>query len=98
MRTQPRIKRVLFEPNKRLARDPVAEPAASRNCAKMRESRGNDISLIARIPLPERGIQIDKPPCFRIGHALLERFRDPGIIIFHDELGDLCPFARGEGL
>jgi hypothetical protein len=60
-------------------------------------AHGNDISFIARIPLPERGIQLDKSPGFRIGHALLERFGDPRIIIFHNELSDSCPLAGGKG-
>jgi hypothetical protein len=54
-------------------------------------------SATTGIRLIERCIQVYKPPGFRIGHALLERFRNPGIVIFHDKLGDLCPFAGGKG-
>jgi hypothetical protein len=71
--------------------------AALRNCAKTRESHESDISLITGIRLIERRIQVDKPAGFRIGHALFERFRDPGIIIFRDKLGDLRPLASGKG-
>jgi hypothetical protein len=98
VRTQTRVKRVLFENKKRLGvRDAVAARAAFRNCAKTRESRGNDISLITGIRLIERCIQVDKSSSFRIGHPLLERLRDPGIVIFHDKLGGSYPFARGKG-
>ena len=79
------------------ARDSVAGLTAFQNCAKTRESRENDISLITGIRLIERCIQVYKSPSFRIGHALLERFRDPRIVIFHDKLSDLCPFARWKG-
>jgi len=62
-----------------------------------RELRGNDTSFIARIRLIECGIEVDKSSRFSVGHALLESFGDPGIIIFHDELGDLRSFTRGKG-
>jgi hypothetical protein len=64
---------------------------------KTRESHESDTSLITGIRLIEHRIQVDKSPGFRIGHALFERFMDPGIIIFHDKLGDLRPLAGGKG-
>ena len=97
MGTQARIERVLFENSERDARDAVAQGAACRSYAKMRESRGTDISFITGIRLAKRSIQVDKSASFRIGHALLERFRDPGIVIFHDKFRDLRPLARGKG-
>jgi len=46
----------------------------------------------------ERGIQVYKSASFRIGHSLLKRFRDSGVIVFYDEFDDLCTFAGWKGL
>lgn len=54
--------------------------------------------MIAWIRLVQRGIQVDQLASFRLGHSLLKRFRDPGIIVFHHEPGDLGPFASGKSL
>lgn len=64
-----------------------------------RASRGGaDISFITRIRLIQRGIQVYKSASFRIGHPLLERFGDPGVVVFYDEFRDLCAFAGRKGL
>ncbi len=46
----------------------------------------------------ERGIQVNKTSAFRVGHALLERFGYPRIVVSRDKLGDLCAFAGGQGV
>src|SRR6266542_1733711 len=80
--TQAWMKRVLLENKKRLACVYlVAGETTFQNCAKTRESLGNDISFIAWIRLVECGIQIDKSSRLGIGHALLEGLGDPRIII-----------------
>ncbi len=70
---------------------------SEREIASQPESRGTDISFITRVRLIQRGIQVYKSAGFCIGHPLLERFRDPGVIVFHDEFGDLCTFAGWKG-
>jgi hypothetical protein len=70
---------------------------SEREIASQPESRGIDISFITRIRLIQRGIQVYKSASFCIGHALFERFRDPGVIVFHDKFRDLRPLAGGKG-
>ena len=58
----------------------------------------SDISLIAGVRFLERGIQIDEPSSLRIGDPFLKGFRNPRIIILHDELGHLRPFTWRKSL
>ena len=69
---------------------------SEREIASQPESRGNAISFIAGIRLIERGIQINKPAGFCIGHSSLERFGDPRVIVFYYKFRDLRPLARGK--
>ena len=71
---------------------------SEREIASQPESRGTDISFITRIRLIQRRIQVYKSARFCIGHSLLERFRDPGVIVFHDKFRDLRSLACGKGL
>jgi hypothetical protein len=96
---QSRIKWILFENKKRLARATLLlRRAAFRSFARTRESRGTDISFITWKRLIQRGVQVDKSASFCIGHPLPERFRDPGVVVFYDEFGDFCAFAGWKGL
>ena len=93
------IKWVLFEDKKRLAcATLLLRGQLFRNFSRTRESRGTDISFITRIRLIQRGIQVYKSASFCIGHPLLKRFGDPGVVVFYDEFGDLCTFAGWKGL
>jgi len=71
---------------------------SEREIVSQPESRGTDISFITRIRLIQRGIQVYKSAGFGIGHSLLERFRDPRVIVFHYKFRDLCSLAGGKGL
>jgi hypothetical protein len=71
---------------------------SEREIASQPESRGTDISFITRIRLIQRGIQVYESASFCIGHPLLERLGDPGVVVFYDEFGDLCTFAGWKGL
>jgi hypothetical protein len=71
---------------------------SEREIASQPESRGIDISFITWIRLIQRGIQVYKSASFCIGHPLLERSGDPGVVVFYDEFGDLCTFAGWKGL
>jgi len=71
---------------------------SEREIVSQPESRGTDISFITRVRLIQRCIQVYKSASFCIGHSLLKRFRDPGVIVFYDEFGDLCTFAGWKGL
>jgi len=86
----------LWRSRRLFARVPVAGRIVFRSSARMSASQWSGISLIAGIRLLERGIQIDKTASLCIGHSFLKRFGDPRIIIFHDELSHLRPFARGK--
>jgi len=59
-------------------------------------ARASLARLFQKPRLIECGIQVYKSAGFRIGHALLERFGDPRVIIFHGKPGDLCAFASGK--
>ena len=64
----------------------------------MPRSQCSDTSLVIADRFRQRGVQIDKPPGLRLGHPLLKGFRNPGIIVFHDELGHLRPLSGGKSL
>jgi len=59
---------------------------------------GIDTSFVAGIPLIKGSIEVDYTSGFGISHSLSQWFWDPGIIIFHNELCDLCPLVRRKGL
>ena len=98
MGAQAGIKWVLFEDKKRLACATLLLRGQLSETSPERESRGTDISFITRIRLIQRGIQFYKSASFYIGHPLLKRFGDPGVVVFYDEFGDLCTFAGWKGL
>src|ERR1035437_6591740 len=65
-----------------------------RSWSKTARPRGSGISSQAgRRCFVEGRFHVNETPFVGILHGLLELLRNPGIVVFHDELGNLCPLG-----